>query len=121
MVLRYAKKMALDISNPRQKQFLIYLTGTEIAGFLRIRSVEINELATLGVRKKFRSKGISSTMIEYVKQQKKSLFLVMVIPKYFKKLGFITVTEIPNSLVDKVQNKRLWEGFGQPVVMNWHK
>ena len=113
--------MALDMSNLDRKQFIIRVVSKEIVGFIRIKEYgKIKELATLGVPRKFRKSGIGKSLIQYSQTLAPSFYLVTVIPEYFTKFGFKMVVNIPKELKAKVQNRVLWEGYGNPVVMNWN-
>ena len=121
LVKTLAKKMALDMSNLDRKQFIIRVVSREIVGFIRIKEYgKIKELATLGVPRKFRKSGIGKSLIQYSQTLAPSFYLVTVIPEYFTKFGFKMVVNIPKELKAKVQNRVLWEGYGNPVVMNWN-
>ena len=120
LVKSLAKKMALDGTNMDRTQFIIRVVSDEIVGFVRIKDHGIiKELATLGVPRKHRKLGMGKSLIHYTQTLAPSLYLVTVIPEYFMKLGFNRVLTVPSELKAKLENKKLWEGYGNPVVMNW--
>jgi N-acetylglutamate synthase-like GNAT family acetyltransferase len=119
-VMMAANRMSLDTENAVVANFVCVYNGLELAGFGRIKSVgECNELATLGVVKRFRQKGVSEKLITHFKKMTSKIHLLTVIPEYFEKRGFKCESNIPFSMIEKFENKALWHGYGNPVVMSW--
>ncbi len=117
-ILVLAKYMALDLSEVRRDQFVVALEGKKIIGFIRIKNnKDLIELATMGVVKGYRGQGIGRLLINYFKVKYDSLHLITCIPKHFEKQGFVSVSEIPESLQGKYNNTALWAGYGDPVVL----
>ena len=117
-----AKRMKLDLSNVNAKQFLCAFTKNGLVGFVRVLPKnKLKEVATLGVLREFRNKGVGKFLISNLQRQFVVLYLITVIPSYFEKQGFHLVQEIPEELKEKFDNSELWHGYGDPVIMNWKK
>lgn len=119
-LLTKANRMKLDVTNCKAMQFHAAFINSELVGFIRgLKRENINELATLGVLRDFRNKGIGAQLIKTLQSKFNSLYLITVKPKYFKKLGFYPLQEIPEELSFKYTNRSLWHGYGKPVIMHW--
>jgi len=115
-----ASRMKLDTTNMDMVQFDCAFSECGLAGFVRINTTSsLNELATLGIIKKFRNQGVGSLLINNLKSRYSKIHLVSVIPGFFKGYGFQKVKAIPKELVKKYKNAALWHGYGDPVVMVW--
>lgn len=117
-VIQLANAMKLDVTDANQEQFIIVKDVGEVAAFARIfPKGKLHELATLGVVKSYRGQGLSMLLINKLRALYPELYLVTVIPEYFKKLGFEVSKEIPKELESKYNQCELWHGYGDPVVM----
>ena len=100
----FIKMFELDDRALDSKQFLAAYLQQELTGFGRIRNFETcSELCSLGVIEPQRLKGIGRQLVKsLVKEALQPLYLVCIIPEYFKPLGFITVSVYPDKLQDKL-------------------
>jgi len=115
-----ANRMKLDMANISMNQFDCAFSECGLAGFVRINSRgSVNELATLGIIKKFRNQGVGSLLINKLKSRYSKIHLVSVIPWFFKGYGFQKVKIIPKELIKKYKNAASWHDYGNPVVMVW--
>ena len=115
-----AKRMALDLTHVKAKQFVCAFTKAGLVGFVRILPKnKLKEVATLGVLKEFRRKGVGKLLIFNLQKHYTKLHLVTVIPRYFEKQGFFPVDKVPKELKEKFNNCELWHGYGEPTVMQW--
>lgn len=85
-------------------QFLVVKENNELIGFGRIRRHKgCDEFCSLGVLEKKRFNGIAKLLIEArIKIATQPIYLVCIIPNYFKKLGFVIVREYPDEIADKL-------------------
>ncbi len=85
-------------------QFLVAKENNQLLGFGRIKSHKgCDEFCSLGVIESMRCKGIARRLIEaHIKYSKQPIYLVCIIPEYFKKLGFVTVDEFPDEIANKL-------------------
>ncbi len=119
-VLKYAGRMKLDLKDAGREQFLAAFIGNDVAGFVRLKKHgAVTELATLGVRKRYRGKGIAAALIGEVQQMTRRLHLITVIPGFFERHGFRRISEVPFELREKYEDCKLWDGYGDPVPMEW--
>jgi N-acetylglutamate synthase-like GNAT family acetyltransferase len=110
--------MALDLSDIQRSQFVVALEGEKIIGFIRLKKkTDLLEIATMGVVKSYRKKGIGNLMLTHFMEKHRNLHLVTCTPKYFENLGFLKVACVPDSLKSKFNNTALWAGYGDPVVL----
>ena len=87
-----------------KEDFLIALSNDELVGFGRIRDREnCYELCSLGVIEPERFKGVGKQLVQsLIKQSGKPLYLVCIIPEYFKPFGFVVVEEYPDAMKEKL-------------------
>ena len=111
-ILREAAAFDLDVQSPNYRQFSVVEHNQAIVGFGRIiRHAGFSELATVGVIKKEQGKGYGSALVKAmaVRVESEPLYLVTVLPDYFKRLGFEVSTETIAVLQPKI---RFCEIFG---------
>lgn len=97
-------KFELDNRELKQNQFLVAQYKKELVGFGRIRDrKDCFELCSLGVIENERLKGIGKQLVEVLIQQNPTnLYLVCIIPEFFKPMGFMVVEEYPDSMQEKL-------------------
>ena len=80
------------------------LSNSELVGFGRIRQREnCYELCSLGVIEPERLKGVGKQLVQaLIKKAGKPLYLVCIIPEYFKPFGFVVVEEYPEAMQEKL-------------------
>lgn len=95
----------LDDEDLQIKQFLIAHQNDTFIGFGRIRQhKDAIELCTLGVIPEFRGKGAGKKLTqELIKKAKSTIYVVSIIPEFFRKLGFEIISEYPSSMHQKHQ------------------
>lgn len=101
----YIHKFELDNRSLNNEQFLVAKQGYQIIGFGRIREYEgCSELCSLGVIEPERNKGIGRSLTNHlVKIAKQPLYLVCIIPDFFKPFGFVETNDYPFELQDKLE------------------
>ncbi len=101
----YIAAFELDNRDLRYQQFLVAKENNALLGFARIRKHKgCDEFCSLGVLEENRFHGIARELtLAHIKQATQPLYLVCIIPEYFEKLGFKTVTEYPAEMEDKLQ------------------
>ncbi len=94
----------MDNRDLHRSQFLVASEQVHIVGFGRIRKHNgCDEFCSLGVLEKKRFNGIAKLLIEArIKIATQPIYLVCIIPDYFKKLGFVIVSEYPDEIADKL-------------------
>ena len=85
-------------------QFLVAKENDELVGFGRIRKHNgCDEFCSLGVLQTKRFKGIAKALIlARIKIATQPIYLVCIIPDYFKTLGFVCVEEYPPEMANKL-------------------
>lgn len=104
LVKQYIQEFELDNRVLRSEEFLIEKDGLELLAFGRIREYSgFSELCSLGVIKKERSKGLGKKLTKaLIKKSLQPLYLVCIIPDYFKVFGFSICTTFPLGIQDKL-------------------
>ncbi len=102
--MNFINLYALDNRDPHYSQFLVAKYNNTIVGFARIRKHKgCDEFCSLGVVEKNRFNGIAKQLIEArLKIATQPIFLVCVIPNYFKKMGFVVTKNYPPEIADKL-------------------
>lgn len=87
-----------------KEDFLIALSNDELVGFGRIRDRgNCYELCSLGVIEPERLKGVGKQLVQsLIKQSGEPLYLVCIIPEYFKPFGFVVVEDYPEAMLEKL-------------------
>ena len=95
----------LDNRALEKEQFLVAKQGEQIVGFGRIREYEnCSELCSLGVIEPERNRGIGKELTkQLIEKSKQELFLVCIIPDFFRPFGFTETTDYPEALNNKLQ------------------
>ncbi len=103
-VKKHITNFELDDRALVTEEFLVATLENNLVGFGRIREFETcSELCSLGVIEPERYKGIGSTLtLHLLKKAKNKLFLVCIIPDFFKPLGFEICVQFPKELKDKL-------------------
>lgn len=103
-ISRLIKQFELDDRNLHYKQFLAGFIQNELVGFGRLRTFDsCTELCSLGVTEPQRFKGIGTQLVNrLIAEATKPLYLVCIIPDYFKPFGFKTVSSYPVELQHKL-------------------
>lgn len=99
-----AREMELDREDFSGGRFLAAKREEKIIGFGRIREYpQCVEIATVGVVKEERNKGVGSMIVsELIKSGPAEIYVTCVIPHFFERLGFQSVKQYPAVLQKKV-------------------
>jgi N-acetylglutamate synthase-like GNAT family acetyltransferase len=100
----YINEFELDNRALQKDEFIGAYRNDELVGFGRIRKhKDCNELCSLGVITNERRKGIGKALSNaLIKKESNNLYLVCIIPDFFKPLGFIETCNYPISIQDKI-------------------
>jgi N-acetylglutamate synthase-like GNAT family acetyltransferase len=100
----YISEFDLDNRDLQCGQFLVAKENNKLLGFGRIRKHNgCDEFCSLGVLEEERFNGIAKELVlARIKIATQPIYLVCIIPEYFKKLGFIIVDEFPDEIADKL-------------------
>jgi len=122
-VKKYIEDFWLDNETMLKEQFRIILFKNKLVGFGRIRkNKDATELCSLGIIKEMRLKGLGKAMVKgLLSEVKKDVFVVCVIPDFFRKAGFIEVTEYPISIQKKVNLCTTHYHVGEPYKVLVYK
>lgn len=99
----------LDNRDLKKEQFTVAIHEGELVGFGRLREhADCYELCSLGVIPSFRKKGIGKAIVNRLIEPdsyrgSKNIYLVCIIPEYFKPFGFQSVKKCPASVKDKIE------------------
>ena len=121
-VKQHIATLCLDDINLEETQFLTAYYENKLAGFVRLRKYNsCEELCSLGVLENFRLRGIGSRLVnEVFELSTKPLFVVTVIPEFFKRFGFRETTTYPYELNYKLNYCISSLAAPEPyVVMVW--
>lgn len=114
--------MELDSRDIHPQQFLMAKRNDELLGFGRIRKHNgCDEFCTLGVIARMQNNGVGKQIVsEIIKCSTQPLYLVCVIPDYFKPYGFEVVENYPVEMQNKLdycnESLAVKETY---VVMRW--
>lgn len=103
----YIEEFKLDSEDLDYEKFYIFECNGVIAGFGRYKNYgTCYEIATIGVLKKYRTKGIGRIIINQLLKAIPSdeVWLTTVIPDYFREFGFKESKNIPDALLLKTQS-----------------
>jgi len=105
-VRNHLKKFVLDSSEATKEQFKVLLYDDKLAAFGRLKQRNDGvELCSVGVVEEYRGKKLGEAIVKDILSiVKTDVYLVTVIPNFFKKLGFIETKEYPASLQHKRDN-----------------
>ncbi len=99
------EQLQLDSLHLNHEQFIVAKYQERIIGFGRLRQYpDALELCSLGVLPDYRNNGISRLLVSSLLDRagEKSVYVVCIIPDYFKKFGFAETTAFPESLKEKI-------------------
>ncbi len=104
LIKELIQQFELDDRDLHRYQFLASKENRELLGFGRIRIREnCFELCSLGVIEPERLKGVGKQLVQsLIKQAGETLYLVCIIPEYFKPFGFDVVEEYPAAMHEKL-------------------
>jgi N-acetylglutamate synthase-like GNAT family acetyltransferase len=98
--------LKLDGLDLRWEDFVVAKSGQQIIGFGRLRAIDsFLELSSLGVLDAYRHMGIASLLMAKLiaRDQRNTVFLVTIIPNFFRKFGFESLQDIPDFLMPKIR------------------
>jgi N-acetylglutamate synthase-like GNAT family acetyltransferase len=103
-VKKHIQQFELDDRSLKREEFLILKLKNKLLGFGRIREFSSHsELCSLGILSNQRSKGFGKLLCEaLIKKANHPLFLVCIIPDYFKKFGFEQSMYYPAEINEKL-------------------
>lgn len=103
-IVNHILNFELDNRNLMAEQFLVARQEDQTVGFGRIREyAHCSELCSLGVIEPERNKGIGSLLVKSLIQKTTlPLYLVCIIPDFFKPFGFIETNDYPLELQHKL-------------------
>lgn len=101
----FIKKFELDNRALQHTQFLTLYANGQLAGFGRVREYQgFSELCTLGILEEYRNRTFGHKLLKALEQKAtQKIYLVTVIPHYFKKLGYTTCLDYPTEIADKLR------------------
>jgi N-acetylglutamate synthase-like GNAT family acetyltransferase len=99
-IKRYIEEYCLDDENIEREQFIIAKYNNILVGFGRLKDHgDCAELCTLGVVSEYRGKGIGKQLVEaLIKRAHSTLYVVCIIPDFFKKFEFEVVADVPDPI-----------------------
>jgi N-acetylglutamate synthase-like GNAT family acetyltransferase len=104
-IIDYIREFDLDDRELQPHQFIAAFDQNELIGFGRIwKHQNCQEICTLGVRPEYRNKGVGrSIMRKLVKAcAGNDIYLVCIIPDFFKPLNFEVVAHFPPEIKLKI-------------------
>ncbi len=99
----HIREYELDNRDLQQQQFTVAIRENKLVGFGRLRThPDCMELCSLGVVTDYRKQGIGKAIVqELIKKAIHSIYLVCIIPDFFKPFGFRETEKYPASILDK--------------------
>lgn len=104
-IIQGIKELMLDDIDLKSEQFLVAKVGTKAIGFGRIKVYpDALELCSLGVLPEYRGLGIGRELVNELikKANRQPVFVVCIIPDFFKRFGFKATPIYPDSLKPKI-------------------
>lgn len=103
-IQKHILQFELDNRNLKAKQFLCIKNKHQVIAFGRIREhTTCSELCSLGVTEPKRLQGFGGQLVKaLIKKATKPLYLVCIIPDYFKSFGFRITTNYPIEIQEKL-------------------
>jgi N-acetylglutamate synthase-like GNAT family acetyltransferase len=123
-VRQLVKDFWLDNENMQPEQFQVLSDHGKVVAFGRLKEhSDATELCTMGVAKDFEGKGFGDKIVKHLQSiAKRDIYLVTVIPDFFKKTGFEHVQTYPDSLRKKIERCSSDFHVGEAYhVMKWEK
>lgn len=104
LIKGFIKQFELDNRELKNDEFLVAKQNNELLGFGRVRQHNnCSELCSLGVIETERLKGIGKRLVkELTNKSPNNLYLVCIIPDFFKPLGFTVVNQYPQAMQQKL-------------------
>ncbi|MGE0569329.1 MAG: GNAT family N-acetyltransferase [Bacteroidia bacterium] len=98
-------QLELDSRNILLHEFILAKKQNQIIGFIRLKKhSECYELCSLGVVEPERYKYVATKLVNaLLKKNKQPLYLVCIIPEFFKRFNFNIVTKFPQEMNDKLE------------------
>lgn len=100
----HIQELQLDNRNLQKEEFVVATDDNQIAGFGRLRKyIDCEEICSVGVLPAYRGKHIGKAIVEKLIQlSSNNLFVVCIIPNYFRQLGFNITENYPQSITQKL-------------------
>jgi N-acetylglutamate synthase-like GNAT family acetyltransferase len=114
----------LDDTGLQPQQFQVLSDNGKVIAFGRLREhADATELCTMGVAGEFQKKGFGKEMVNHLLCRAKcDVYLVTVIPDFFKRLGFDFAEQYPDSIQKKIKMCVTDYHVDEPYfVMKWEK
>ncbi|HTB32427.1 MAG TPA: GNAT family N-acetyltransferase [Bacteroidia bacterium] len=121
-VKQLVKDFWLDDADMQPGQFGVLSYNGKVIAFGRLREhADATELCTMGVAKDLQGKGLGDKMVKHLQGiAKRNIYLVTVIPDFFKKTGFKITETYPEPLQKKVERCSADFHVGETYhVMKW--
>jgi N-acetylglutamate synthase-like GNAT family acetyltransferase len=117
-IVRMIGEFHLDYENLEPGQFVIVEDVGVMVGFGRLKPYpDATELGCVGVHHDWRNQGIGKLIVdELISRGPKEVWITTDMPNYFRPMGFVESTEVPNSIAQKLDRFRDF-GRGGIVAM----
>lgn len=104
LVKNYIREYELDNRELKVEEFLVMHQNHTLVGFGRVRRYyNFSEMCSLGIVKEFRNKGFGEQLVHALQQHSQQpLYLVTIVPEYFKNYGFKICTHYPKEIENKL-------------------
>ena len=102
-IIFFIGEFQLDNRDLQEHQFIAAFIEDNLVGFGRVREhKDCSEICSLGTLVQFRKRGICKMIVQHlIKISQPNLYLVCIIPEYFKPFGFEIVIEYPEAIHEK--------------------
>jgi N-acetylglutamate synthase-like GNAT family acetyltransferase len=117
-IVRMIGEFHLDYENLEPHQFLVVEDADVMVGFGRLKPYpDATELGCVGVLHERRNQGIGRLIVdELLSRAPDEVWITTDMPDFFRSLGFLEQTQIPDSIAHKLERFRDF-GRGQIVAM----
>ena len=107
-IVRTIGEFHLDYENLQPQQFIIVEDGNVMIGFGRLKPYpDATELGCVGVLHERRKQGIGKLIVdELIRRGPDEIWITTDVPDYFRPMGFAEWTEVPESIVKKLERFR---------------
>jgi len=118
-IVRMIGEFHLDYENLQPQQFIIVSDGDVMVGFGRLKPYpDATELGCVGVLHERRRQGIGKMIVdELIQRGPREIWITTDLPEYFRPMGFVESSQVPESIVKKLERFRDFARSGKIVAM----
>jgi N-acetylglutamate synthase-like GNAT family acetyltransferase len=107
-IVRMIGEFRLDYEDLQPSQFIVAQDGELMVGFGRLKPYpDATEIECIGVLHERRREGIGKLIVdELIRRGPGEIWITTVMPEFFRPMGFVESSEVPESIVRKLERFR---------------